>query len=135
MACLRKGGKRHHQFIGDGLRTVALKRQTKWGGPWLSLDDAGSREVAEFMVDEGILLPRRLERSEEIEKIPILLIANSKRKAFCYWMRSSPFLLPNFARETGDQDSAPVCYQSFRIKNMKWGLRKKRFFMKRYLPC
>ena len=65
-------------------------------------------EVAEFMVDEGILLPRRLlERSEEI-KDPTLLIAKFEKEGFLLLDGEQSILFAKFPSETGDQASAPV---------------------------
>ena len=65
-------------------------------------------EVVEFMVDEGILLPRRLlERSEAI-KDPTLLIAKLEKEGFLLLDDEKSILFAKVPSEMGDQASAPV---------------------------
>lgn len=65
-------------------------------------------EVAEYMVEEGVLLPRRLlERSEAI-KDPTLLIAKFEKEGFLLLDEEQSILFAKFPSETGDQNSAPI---------------------------
>ena len=85
-----------------------LEETNEMGRALASLLTMLGSEVAEFMVDEGILLPRRLlERSEAI-KDPTLLIAKFEKEGFLLLDEEQSILFAKFPCETGDQDSAPI---------------------------
>ena len=85
-----------------------LEETNEMGRALASLLTMLGSEVAEYMVDEGVLLPRRLlERSEEI-KDPTLLIAKFEKEGFLLLDGEQSILFTKFPSETGDQASAPV---------------------------
>lgn len=85
-----------------------LEETDEMGRALASLLTMLGSEVTEFMVDEGILLPRRLlERSEAI-KDPTLLIAKLEKEGFLLLDEEQSILFAKFPCETGDQDSAPI---------------------------
>ena len=85
-----------------------LEETNEMGRALASLLTMLGSEVAEFMVDEGVLLPRRLlERSEAI-KDPTLLIAKFEKEGFLLLDEEQSILFAKFPCETGDQDSAPI---------------------------
>lgn len=85
-----------------------LEETNEMGRALASLLTMLGSEVAEFMVDEGILLPRRLlERSESI-KDPTLLIAKLEKEGFLLLDEEQSILFAKFPSETGDQASAPI---------------------------
>ena len=65
-------------------------------------------EVAEYIVDEGVLLPRRLLERAEAIKDPTLLIAKLEKEGFLLLDEEQSILFAKFPCETGDQDSAPI---------------------------
>ena len=85
-----------------------LEETNEMGRALASLLTMLGSEVTEFMVDEGVLLPRRLlERSEAI-KDPTLLIAKFEKEGFLLLDEGQSILFAKFPSETGDQASAPV---------------------------
>ena len=85
-----------------------LEETDEMGRALVSLLTMLGSEVAEFMVDEGILLPRRLlERSEAI-KDPTLLIAKFEKEGFLLLDEEQSIFFAKFPSETGDLASAPV---------------------------
>ncbi len=85
-----------------------LEETNEMGRALASLLTMLGSEVAEYMVDEGVLLPRRLLERAEAIKDPTLLIAKLEKEGFLLLDEEQSILFAKFPCETGDQDSAPI---------------------------
>lgn len=65
-------------------------------------------EVADFMVDEGILLPSSLLEREESIGSPTLLIAELEREGCLHRKASGELLFAHTPKENGDWETAPI---------------------------